>query len=86
MPSSSTVRPCAPKWCTTALRSAAGVRSANTAAIAPTGEIADLSTAAARVETPSTTPMARSSVTAPTIGPRRHASRLRACSARQRSG
>src|SRR5262249_7238234 len=33
MPSSSTVRPCAPKWCTTALRSAAGVRSANTAAI-----------------------------------------------------
>ena len=64
----------------------AGVRSANTAAIALTGEVADLSSAAARVETPRTTPAARSSLTAPTIGPRRLASRLRACSARQRSG
>ena len=86
MPSSSTLPLCAPKWCTMALRSAAGVRSANTAASALTGEVADLSSAAARVETPSTTPMARSSLTAPTIGPRRPASRLRACSACQRSG
>ena len=58
----------------------------NTAPIALTGEVADLSNAAARVETPITTPMARNSVTAPTIGPRRPASRRSSCSACQRSG
>ena len=65
---------------------AAGVRSMNTVPIALTGEVADLSSAAARVETPITTPTARSSVTAPTIGPRRAASHRRSCSACQRSG
>ena len=86
MPSSSTVRPCAPKWCSTAFRSAAGVRSMNTAPIALTGEVADLSSAAASVETPITTPVARNSVTAPTIGPRRPASRRHSWSACQLSG
>jgi len=86
MPSSSTVRPCVPKWCTTAFRSAAGVRSMNTAPMALTGEVADLSNAAARVETPMTTPVARNTLTAPTIAPRRPASRRNSCSACQRSG
>ena len=47
MPSSSTGRPWAPKWCATAFRSAVGVRSVNTAPIALTGEVATDGTHAA---------------------------------------
>ena len=42
----------------------------NPAPMALTGEVCALSNAAARVETPITTPVASNSISAPTIGPR----------------
>src|SRR5581483_9463119 len=55
MPSSRTVRPWVPKWCSAKPRSMAGVRSTNTVPSAPAGETVDLSRPAASVETPITT-------------------------------
>ena len=86
MPSSSTVRPCVPKWCTAAFFRAAGVRSMNTLPRAAIGEAWGRMNPAARVETPIATAAARNPVTAPTTSPRRLASRLRSWSACQRYG
>ncbi len=86
MPSSSTVLPFVPKCCTATFFSADGVRSMNTPPMAIIGEACGRTNAAARVETPIATATARNPVTAPTISPRRPASRLRSWSACQLSG